>query len=89
MSGLTGSSGRTGGKRVGVRGEQAATRAAGAAGVGTRGAGLGPAGRAAWAYGARCVGARGARRGRACARKLGMLAGSAGPSWCTVHLAQF
>ena len=27
--------------------------------------------------------------GRACARRLGVLAGSAGPSWCTVHLAQF
>ena len=27
--------------------------------------------------------------GRACARSMGVLAGSAGPSWCTVHLAQF
>ena len=25
----------------------------------------------------------------ACARRLGVLAGSVGPSWCTVHLAQF
>ena len=41
----------------------------------------GRAGRWAWA--------RGARRGRACARRLGVLAGSVGPSRCTVHLAQF
>ena len=27
--------------------------------------------------------------GRACVRRLGVLAGSAGPSWCTIHLAQF
>ena len=27
--------------------------------------------------------------GRACASRLGVLAGSVGPSWCTVHLAQF
>ena len=27
--------------------------------------------------------------GRACARRQGVLAGSTGSSWCTVHLAQF
>ena len=31
---------------------------------------------------------QGPRHGH-CARRLGVLAGSAGPSWCTVHLAQF
>ena len=42
----------------------------------------------AWERGALGVGARGARRGRDCARRLGVLAGSVGLSWCTVHLAQ-
>ena len=41
----------------------------------------------AWARGALGVGAGGTRRGHACARRLGVLAGLAGPSWCTVHLA--
>ena len=44
---------------------------------------------AARAAGVAGVGARGARRGRACVRRLGVLAGSVGPSCCTVHLAQF
>ena len=35
------------------------------------------------------LGARGAWPGRASARRLSVLAGSAGPVWCTVHLAQF
>ena len=46
----------------------------GAADVGARGVGGGRAGRAAWAWPGRW---------------MGVLAGSTGPSWCTVHLAQF
>ena len=48
----------------------------------------GRAGRTAWARGAHGLGALGARPGRTSARRLGVLAGSAGLVWCTVHLAQ-
>ena len=47
--------------------------------------GAAAAGRRAGKHG---VGARGARPGRASARRLGVLAGSAWLVWCIVHLAQ-
>ena len=51
------------------------------AGVGARSAGRERAGRAAWAPGARGLGVP--------VRIVGMLAGSAGPVWVLVNLAQF
>ena len=65
-----------------------------AAGVGAQGrAGSGSRSpNTAWTRGARCrprQGRAGRPAGRACAHSMGVLAGSAGPSWCTVHLAQF
>ena len=59
-------------RRAGARRAQAGRRVGGSA-RGKRSRGR--VGRWAWA---RCVGARGARRGRACARRLGVLAGQLG-----------
>ena len=79
-------------RRWGAQGERARGRArcrrgrAGLAGRGTRRTDT------AWTRGARGWGRQGRAgrpAGRACARSMGMLAGSAGPSWCTVRLAQF
>ena len=53
--------------------------------AGPQGAGRALAGRAS--VGA--AGARGAGREHASSRRLGVLAGSVGPVWCTMHLAQF
>ena len=86
-----------GARRASERAErwQARGRAAGrAAGVGTQGR-VGRGSRradTAWTHGAHGrprQGRAGRPAGRACAHSMGVLAGSAGPSWCTVHLAQF
>ena len=90
--------GRWGDRRTGASGPAGVSRRAGAGGragsrrAGARGAQAGRRQRArqaqAWARGVRGLGARGARPGLACvqAKRAGW---SAGPSWCTVHLAQF
>ena len=89
-------SGRSGaGGRAGVQGRAERRRADGSS------RGRRRRGRAAWrervepaawargARGARSVSARGAWPRRACARRLGVLAGQLGWFWCIVHLAQF
>ena len=85
-AGAQATSSRRGGTGVRELGARRRTGQAGSGCAAGRGSGAqAAAGRRAGRHG---VGARGARPGRASARRLGVLAGSAGLVWCTVHLAQ-